>query len=178
MVKLKVHWLALVFLTFGLLGWAVVLWTSQQGLPSPVLPPASLITLAGIGLVNTGLGVWVFLSKRRKIQARIHPMTAARVVVLGQAAAYGGALVAGWHAGILLYLLPAGAAGSQSTGWGWGYLIAGLALAGIGYLVEFLCKIDQDDDEDEETETSTNPLLGGIDPAEGESGYARSTHEG
>lgn len=176
MVKLKLHWLALVFLASGLIGWAVVFFTSQRGLPSPVLPPASLITLAGIGLVNLGLGVWVFLSKRRKIQARIHPMTAARVVVLGQAAAYGGALVAGWHAGILLYLVPAGAAGSQSTGWGWGYLIAGTVLAGIGFLVEFLCKIDEDDD-DEDVEPTTHKLLGGIDPAEGESGYARTTTE-
>lgn len=178
MAKLKVHWLALVFLIFGIIGWAVVMFSSRQGLPSPVLPPASLITLAGIGLINIGLGIWVFLSKRRKIQARIEPMTAARVVILGQAAAYGGALVAGWHAGILLYLIPAGSTGSQSTGWGWGYLIAGLALAGIGFLVEYLCKIDQGDDEDEESETSPNTLLGGIDPAEGESGYACSTIEG
>lgn len=175
MAKLKLHWLALVFLIFGLIGWAVSWWASQQGLPTPVLPAASLITLAAIGLANIGLGLWVFLSKTRKIQARIAPMTAARVVILAQAAAYGGTLVAGWHAGILLHLIPAGATGSQSIGWGWGYLVAGAVLVGIGYLVEFFCKIDDDEEDEEESETSSNKLLGGLDPTEREGGYARTT---
>ena len=176
MTKLRVTWLLLVFLLAGIAGWAGAWIAAQQGLHSPVLPWASLITLSGIGILNLALGIWVFLSKRRKTKTRVAPLAAARIVVLAQAAAYGGALVSGWQAGVLLHLVPAGAGGSTVTGWGYGYAAAGLALVVIGFVVEHLCKVDEDEDDDEETETARQRrLLKGLDPAEGESGYARKT---
>ena len=84
MTKLRVTWLLLVFLLAGIAGWAGAWIAAQQGLHSPVLPWASLITLSGIGILNLALGIWVFLSKRRKTKTRVAPLAAARIVVLAQ----------------------------------------------------------------------------------------------
>lgn len=76
-------------------------------------PPITVWTglwLLGAAIAETG---WAFYV-RSKINAgqigvgggRVHPLSVARGVVIAKASAWVGAIVAGWWAGVLVYLLP------------------------------------------------------------------------
>lgn len=81
------------------------------------------------------------------------PLVAARTVVLAKAAAYGGAVLAGWYAGQGLALLP-DLVGVRRTR----FVVAGIcvlaavALAGSGLLVQRWCRVPPSDDDRDDPE--------------------------
>lgn len=76
-------------------------------------PPLTVWTGLSLGAVAVGEAAWGGYV-RAKVNAgeigvgapRLHPITVARSVVIAQASAWVGALVAGWWFGVLAYLLP------------------------------------------------------------------------
>ncbi|RKQ33667.1 DUF3180 domain-containing protein [Kocuria tytonis] len=112
---------------------------------------------------------------RRRDPARrapYDPVWAVGTAAAAQATAYYGALCAGWHAGIGVdQLALLGMRSTQEPLWQCiAQVVAGIALAVLGWVVEKSCRLPPDDpDAEEET-----PYGGRPDPyPTGEGGYAR-----
>ncbi len=131
------------------LGWlALDTWSGRGGDPPPLPWTAIAGTVAlALAVVAAGLPVrrWVQGSRERPLDA----LVAARTVVFAKAAAYAGALLAGWYAAQGLALLP-DLVGSRVTH----LVLAGIAtlaavgLAVAGLVVQRWCRVPpQDDDE-------------------------------
>lgn len=138
-------WLLIILGAAGVLGWCATLITAGAGLSAPVLGLPSVITLAAVGLIVLVLGLRVRRDQDRPAGARMDPLAAARTLVLAQAGAYAGSLIAGWHAGVLVHLLGATGPGSRTTNDAWVMVIAGLVLVILGYVVEQFCRIPPED---------------------------------
>ncbi|WP_147103225.1 DUF3180 family protein [Nesterenkonia populi] len=160
MTPMRPAWLLVIFGASALAGFLAAHLTAAVGISSPVLPIISVITFVGLGVLLLALGLVVRSDQRRIERAaheaglkneeprhparRLHPLQALRVAVAGQAAAYAGALIAGWHAGVLLDLAPAGGLGTPNVS---AAVVIGLAGAGwvvVGAVVERLCRIPPD----------------------------------
>lgn len=211
MTRLRPMWLMIIAGSSALAGLVTTVIMVANGFGSPVLPPASTVTLVGIGCVVLGLGtvVWWDLrrlekdaddadragrgtsrdARRRRAGRRIHPLEAARVVVAGQACGYAGAVIAGWHAGVLIDLGPAAGMAAPNVNAALLMIIGGLAWVIIGFVVEQLCRLppDRGDGEDgsgnawgrsyrdfgEEPGTATSSLGPSVITASAEEGHAR-----
>lgn len=138
-------WLLIILGAAGVLGWCATLLTAGAGLTAPVLGLPSVITLAAVGLLVLVLGLRVRRDQDRPAGARMDPLAAARTLVLAQAGAYAGTLIAGWHAGVLIHLLSATGPGSRTTDDAWIMVIAGLVLVILGFVVEQFCRIPPED---------------------------------
>ena len=95
-----------------------------------------------------------------------------RVLTAGQAGAYAGALIAGWHAGILGDLVPAAALTAPNVNSSLLMITGGVIWVIIGFVVELLCRIPPDENPPgeqrrREPERRTGPIP--------EEGYARGT---
>lgn len=167
MNRLRPGWLLIISASAALSGFLVTVLMVSRGLGSPVLPASSAVTLAGIGVVVLALGIIVWRDQRRIEEAarqrrnaersgkrassagrkprRLHPLQAVRVVAAGQACAYAGALIAGWHAGVLLHLAPAAGLSAPNASSSLVMIIGGLIWVIIGFVVEQLCRIPPDD---------------------------------
>ncbi len=147
--------LFLVALVAGGLSWIVLrLWMNTGHL----LPQASLL---GLGLF-VALGVGLYLAGRpvRRLVSgtatrRVHPLYAARVLALAQAAALAGAATLGWYVAQILLGLPDADVPSQQTQiLQLGVLgLGAVGLSAVGLLVQRMCRLDdeppaQDDDDD------------------------------
>lgn len=80
----------------------------------------------------------------RRPARRLHPLDAVRVVAAGQACAYAGSLIAGWHAGVLLDLAPAAGMAAPNANSSLVMIIGGLVWVIIGFVVEQLCRLPPD----------------------------------
>lgn len=167
MNRLRPGWLLIISASAALLGFLATVLMVGRGHGSPVLPASSAITLAGIGIVVLVLGIIVWRDQRRIEEAarqrkaaeqggkpasagrgkprRLHPLQAVRVVAAGQACAYAGALIAGWHAGVLIDLAPATGLSAPNASSSLVMIIGGLIWVIIGFVVEQLCRIPPDD---------------------------------
>jgi hypothetical protein len=123
------------------------LWDSRGGLAPPLPWTAALGTLAlSAVVIAAGLPVRRWVSGRR--ERPLDPLVAARTVVLAKAAAYSGAVLAGWYAGQGLILLPE-MVGVRRTR----LIVAGLcvlaaiALAVSGLVVQRWCRVPPSDDD-------------------------------
>ncbi|TDS87690.1 DUF3180 domain-containing protein [Nesterenkonia aurantiaca] len=171
----------------ALVGFITTVYMSAQGMGSPVLPRTSLVTLLGIALIVLTLGLLVWRDQRRiasaaakgrRGQRSLHPLHAVRVLTAGQAGAYAGALIAGWHAGILGDLVPAAALSAPNVNSSLLMITGGMIWVIIGFVVELLCRIPPDENPTDENplgerhrgkpERNTGPIP--------EEGYARGTH--
>jgi hypothetical protein len=138
----------LVGLVAAALSWlGLDLWGSHGGLGPPLPWTAALGTLALCAVViAAGLPVRRWASGRR--ERPLDPLTAARTVVLAKAAAYGGAVLAGWYVGQGLILLPE-PVGVRRTR----LIVAGVcvvtavALAVSGLIVQRWCRVPPPDDD-------------------------------
>lgn len=170
MTQLRPVWLLIILIAACLTGFLATALMSAAGYSSPGLPMSSAVTLAAVGLIVAGLGIAVWRDQRRLRQRRenhrraqqdrsfqpgwfgsgrrLHPLQAARVVAAGQACAYAGALIAGWHAGIILNLVPAAGLTTPNVISSAVMVIGGLLWVVIGYVVESLCRLPPEDGED------------------------------
>ena len=118
------------------------------------LPAASwggvvVLAFMAFGVFFTGLPIRRFLRGRAK--KPLNPLRAMRTLVLAQAAALTGALVAGWYLAQLLVLAPDRDVGSvRVLAVRLGALAAGGVLMSIaGLLTQAMCRVDKPDDGDE-----------------------------
>jgi hypothetical protein len=159
--QLRPLWLLVIALGAALAGYLATVLMAAAGFTSPVLPLSSAITLGAIGGIVLILGLIVWRDQLRFEEAadesrrknrpnqsrparRLHPLQAVRVVAAGQACAYAGALIAGWHAGVLIDLAPAAGAGTPNVTSALVVVIGGMVWVITGFVVETLCKLPPD----------------------------------
>jgi hypothetical protein len=128
------------------LGYLVLrIWT-QQGGALPPAPWGALVVLVfmACGVFFAGLPVRRFLRGRAK--KTLNPIRAMRTVVLAQASALTGALVAGWYVAQILVVLPDfDIASVRSFAWRLAALAAGgILMVVAGFLVQAMCRVDKD----------------------------------
>ncbi len=149
---IRIRLLVAVALVAGALSWIVLkLWaTAGHSLPQPNWAGLPLLVAVAIGLYLAGRPV------RRLVAGRatkpVHPLYAARVLVLAQAAALAGAAVLGWYAAQVVLLLPDSDVESQQNrivelgALGLGAVL----LTAAGLLVQRMCRLDERDPRDGE----------------------------
>ncbi|GHD10771.1 DUF3180 domain-containing protein [Zhihengliuella salsuginis] len=169
MSTIRPLWLALIAVVTVVLGWAASLLAAANGLPAPVLHVTSLITMAAGTIITLVLGLRVrayqrqraeFRDRERRRQAggvehargaarpvEISPVLAARTLVLAQALAYAGAVICGWHGGVLLDLLGAAPFGSSSVTLSLIMIAAAGLMSVVGWVVEQFCKVPPGEDQ-------------------------------
>ncbi|MGO1193181.1 MAG: DUF3180 domain-containing protein [Nesterenkonia sp.] len=177
MSQLRPVWLLIIAAAASLAGFLATVVMASAGLSSPVLPMHSAITLSAVGLIVLGLGIVVFRDqrlvqqsqqqrgrqpRRRRSSRKLHPLQAVRVVAAGQACAYAGALIAGWHGGVTLDLAPAAGMSTPNVSSSLVMMIGGLLWVIIGFVVESLCRLppdqgDQYEEGDFDEEDGTEP---------------------
>jgi Na+/proline symporter len=149
--------LGLVVTGFAYLGLRI--WTGQ-GLLLPQASWGALIVLVfmACGVFFAGLPVRRFL--RGQAKKSLNPMRAMRTLVLAQAAALTGALVAGWYLAQVLVVLPDFDIASRRT---LVVRLAALAAGGIlmaiaGLAAQSMCRVDKggDDDYDDDGDGGNN----------------------
>jgi hypothetical protein len=145
MSTIRPLWLLMICLGAALAGWAAQLLTSANGLPAPVLHWTSLITMGAGVLITLGFGLRVRRYQQGKLKRMLDPLQAARTLVLAQATAYAGALIAGWHAGILMDLLAASGLRSAAAMSSLVMIAASAFMVIVGWVVEQFCKLPPDD---------------------------------
>ncbi|MET4003529.1 uncharacterized membrane protein YhaH (DUF805 family) [Arthrobacter sp. UYCu511] len=167
MRTIRPAWLVGVAIVLAAVSWVGTELTSRASLALPVLPLSSLITMGLISVVCLILGLKVRRWRDGKREKALDPLLAARTVILAQACAYAGAVLFGWHAGILINQLPTIAMRSDlSIIWVMvAHLAGGLVMVAIGVMVERFCKVPP---EDNEPGTTTRPKR----EAQGEEGFA------
>lgn len=148
MGSIRIPWLFLIGLVFGAAGWLINWWATRNGYPTPSLPLSSLLTIAAVVAVTLVFGLRVRRWRAGNRKKILDPILAARTVVLAQATAYAGALTTGWHVGILLdQLTLVGVRSNLGPVWGsLAVIVAGLAMIGIGLIVESFCRLPPDDE--------------------------------
>ncbi|MCB4208898.1 DUF3180 domain-containing protein [Arthrobacter sp. UM1] len=126
----------------GILGWIANALAANAGFPSVRFPWSALVTMGVMCAVSLGFGFAVWRSRTGRARQPIDPLVAARTLVLGQACAHAGALIAGWHTGVLAGLgRSLGEGGSDSVNACVSVIVGGLIMIGVGIAVEFFCRI-------------------------------------
>ncbi|WP_231687131.1 DUF3180 domain-containing protein [Arthrobacter alpinus] len=149
MRTIRPAWLIVVTVVLAVLGWVGTVLSSRASMALPVLPLSSLITMGLIVVVCWILGLKVRRWRDGKRDKELDPLLAARTVVLAQACAYAGAVLFGWHLGILLNQVPT-ISMRADLGIVWQLLAmmaGGLCMVATGVVVERFCKLPPDDTE-------------------------------
>ncbi|NKX50568.1 DUF3180 domain-containing protein [Arthrobacter deserti] len=168
MRSVKYSWLGLIVLSGAVVGWLAYLITTRGSLPVPVLHLSSLATMGAVVVFTLVLGLRVRRWRNGKRDRELNPVLAARTLVLAQACTYAGALIIGWHAGLLVDQLallayrPGGAVLWQVLA----MMGAGLVMVIAGLVVERSCKLPP-----EEPDALKDPKEEGPETA-GEGEYA------
>ena len=143
----------------GLAGWLLVVVLNAFDVTPPEVPWTAPIGLLVVAALVGGLAY----STHQRIQVRherIEPSRAVGLLVLGKASGLAGALVAGgYFAYALMFLGRLDAAAPRDRVIRSAVaLVAGLALCGVGLLLERACRVpgrgsddDEDDEDDEES---------------------------
>ncbi len=148
MRSIRYSWLATMAVVAAGAGWVLNLLATSYGFPAPSLHLVSLLTMTFIVVFTLGLGLKVRAWRNGKREKALDPILATRTLILAQACAYTGALMFGWHLGILVdqfTLIQV----RGVTGGIWGSLATvagGAAMIVIGLLVERFCTLPPDDD--------------------------------
>ena len=135
----------------GILGWLAAVLSTRYGLSTPVLPLTGLITMGVIVVLTLVLGIRVLRWRNGKKKKMLNPILAALTLVLAQACAYTGSVLLGWHAGIFLDQLRLWNLRSDQT-IAWQALAmagGGLAMIGVGLMVERFCRIPPEEGDGE-----------------------------
>ena len=130
----------------GALAWiGLQLWLNW-GHPAPVVSWAALPILmaAAVGLYISGRPVKQLVAGTAV--KPVHPLYAARILALAQAAALTGAVILGWYVAQVIHLLPdADVVSQQQTILELGLLGVGAVLLSVsGLLVQRMCRLDND----------------------------------
>ena len=142
----RVGTLAALLLTVGAVSWGVLVVSEDRGV---TLPPLTWTAPTGVGLLAvvvlvTALGLRSRLDRPEK---RPHPLSMARMAVLGKASAHVGPVVGGLYAGYLLVLLPdlEIAARRDRAVLCLVAVLASAALSAAGLLLERTCRVPPPD---------------------------------
>ena len=109
MTSLRSGWTAVVLIAAAVLGWLGALLAPSLGLPAPVVGVTGLVTVAAVSGLCLVLAWRVRRDRERPLAQRMDPIAAARTLVLGQAAGFTGAALAGWHGAVAAQALDLGA---------------------------------------------------------------------
>ncbi|WP_104086927.1 DUF3180 domain-containing protein [Arthrobacter sp. GMC3] len=147
MRTIRPAWLIVVTVAVAVAGWVGTWLTSRASMALPVLPLSSLITMGLIVVVCWILGFKVRRWRDGKRDKILDPLLAARTVVLAQACAYAGAVLFGWHVGILVNQIPTiSMRADLGVIWQMVALMAGgLCMVATGIVVERFCKLPPED---------------------------------
>ncbi|ALE04278.1 hypothetical protein AL755_00765 (plasmid) [Arthrobacter sp. ERGS1:01] len=153
MRTIRPAWLIAVTVVLAAAGFLATELTSRASQPLPVLPLSSLITMGLIVVVCLILGLKVRRWRDGNRKKFLDPLLAARTLVLAQACAYAGAVLFGWHAGIILDQLPTlGLRPDLGVIWRIVALLAGgIVMVAVGLMVERFCKIPPEDNDPDNT---------------------------
>jgi hypothetical protein len=125
----------------------LVPWSAVDG--DAAFPPAGLFAL-GVVVLATALGL---RSRLQRGEKRPHPLSMARMAVLGKASAHVGPIVGGLYGGYALVLLPTLDIGDRRDR----AVLAGVAvlaallLTAAGLFLERICRVRGGRDDDEPT---------------------------
>lgn len=147
MRTMRAAWLIVTTVVLAVAGWVTAGLTSRGSLALPVLPLSSLITMGLIAVVCLVLGFRVRRWRDGNRQKLLDPLLAARTLILAQACAYAGAVLFGWHLGIMVDQLPTlGLRADLGIIWRILALMGGGAVMIVsGLVVERFCKLPPDD---------------------------------
>lgn len=132
-------------------GWVLLeAWTGSGHEPLP-LPWTAVAGTAALAVVVVSAGLPVRRWVRGSAERPLDPLVAARTAVLAKAAAYGGALLAGWYAAQWLSILPH-LGGARRTRFTLAVLamLAAVAVAAAGLLVQRWCRVPPSDDDQDQ----------------------------
>jgi hypothetical protein len=137
---------------FGLVGAIAgfVLEVALAAAGQPVMiPPYTLaVTLVAAAVIVVVLAVPIRRAIRGTSATRINPFRAMRVVVLAKASSLVGALIAGFSAGVLVFLLTRPVVADVGSLWpGIVAALAGAVLLVAGLVAERLCTLPPDEPE-------------------------------
>ncbi len=142
--------LLLVALAATGLSWVLLRLTAAGGRDLPDASWLGVVILVAIGLGLVAAGRPVKRLVAGTATRTVHPLYAARVLAMAQAAALGGAAFVGWYVAQVLLVLPDIDVASQRQR----LLLLGVltlsaaGLAGVGLLVQRWCRLDDEQDRD------------------------------
>lgn len=145
MSVLRPLYLLLFFVVAVVLGWVAQQLVVSAGRSVPILNWTALPTMGGVSALTLAMGIRVRRYTQGKLKSRLDPIAAARTLILAQASAYAGTLIAGWHVGIAAQLLGATGFGSAAVRSSLLMIGAGVVMVIVGLIVEKFCKVPPDD---------------------------------
>jgi hypothetical protein len=143
-------------LVSGIVGFGYSTFAVNNGLEVPISGITLSISTAFIAVILLGLAVPIWKYKRSITKAvttskplPVNPFYAVRVLLLSKAAAITGAMLIGWHAGVLVKQFTAPVVVTDATTPNITALVAAVLLLIVGFVVEQICKLPSDKSKDE-----------------------------
>jgi len=143
-------------LVSGIVGFGYSTFAVNNGLEVPISGITLALSTALIAVVLLGLAVPIWKYKRTITKALttskplpVNPFYAVRVLLLSKAAAITGAMLIGWHAGVLVKQFTAPVVVTDATTPNITVLAAAVLLLIVGFVVEQICKLPSDKSKDE-----------------------------
>jgi hypothetical protein len=143
-------------LVSGIVGFGYSTFAVNNGLEVPISGITLALSTALIAVVLLGLAVPIWKYKRTITKALttskplpVNPFYAVRVLLLSKAAAITGAMLIGWHAGVLVKQFTAPVVVTDATTPNITALVAAVLLLIVGFIVEQVCKLPSDKSKDE-----------------------------
>lgn len=130
-------------------GFLLDLWTASRGAATIVPSLSFSLTLVVVGAIVVGFAIPIHRRSRGKSDRAIDPFQATRVVALARASSLAGALLTGFGAGVLAYLLSRSTLPGITSLWLAVAAAAGaVVLTVAGLVAERLCTLPKDDDDE------------------------------
>ena len=143
-------------LVSGIVGFGYSTFAVNNGLEVPISGITLALSTALIAVILLGLSVPIWKYKRSITKALttskplpVNPFYAVRVLLLSKAAAITGAMLIGWHAGVLVKQFTAPVVVIDATTPNITALVAAVLLLIVGFIVEQVCKLPIDKSKDE-----------------------------
>jgi hypothetical protein len=143
-------------LVSGIVGFGYSTFAVNNGLEVPISGITLSLSTALIAVILLGLSVPIWKYKRNITKALttskplpVNPFYAVRVLLLSKAAAITGAMLIGWHAGVLVKQFTAPVVVIDATTPNITALVAAVLLLIVGFIVEQVCKLPSDKSKDE-----------------------------
>jgi hypothetical protein len=143
-------------LVSGIVGFGYSTFAVNNGLEVPISGITLALSTALIAVILLGLSVPIWKYKRGITKALttskplpVNPFYAVRVLLLSKAAAITGAMLIGWHAGVLVKQFTAPVVVIDATTPNITALVAAVLLLIVGFIVKQVCKLPSDKSKDE-----------------------------